>query len=188
SERGRYLGLVLFSAQQFRSQVLRRVVGNAGTTMYGRMDGDELALPAYSTLPQAVRAKLAALPKGELLVRHPHFTHPVFVRFPRPAALSGREGVEQFPPAADLPFDQAVVARLRRLDPAIKGDEVRDLIDGRPEHEVLRAIGVTVRERPADVMSFFRGCLRRVVGVDRVVPQRGITPLSADPQDPFSPY
>ena len=31
SERGRYLGLVLFSAQQFRSQVLRRVVGNAGT-------------------------------------------------------------------------------------------------------------------------------------------------------------
>ena len=31
SERGRYLGLVLFSAQQFRSQVQRRVVGNAGT-------------------------------------------------------------------------------------------------------------------------------------------------------------
>ena len=29
-ERGRYLGLVLFSAQQFRSQVQRRVVGNAG--------------------------------------------------------------------------------------------------------------------------------------------------------------
>src|SRR5690606_24856964 len=45
SERGRYLGLVLFSAQQFRSQVLRRVVGNAGTTVYGRMDSDELALP-----------------------------------------------------------------------------------------------------------------------------------------------
>ncbi len=30
AERGRYLGLVLFSAQQFRSQVHRRVVGNAG--------------------------------------------------------------------------------------------------------------------------------------------------------------
>ena len=38
SERGRYLGLVLFSAQQFRSQVQRRVVGNAGTAVYGRMD------------------------------------------------------------------------------------------------------------------------------------------------------
>nr|MCU0619373.1 hypothetical protein [Gemmatimonadaceae bacterium] len=39
AERGRYLGLVLFSAQQFRSQVHRRVVGNAGTAVYGRMDG-----------------------------------------------------------------------------------------------------------------------------------------------------
>ena len=38
SERGRYLGLVLFSAQQFRSQVQRRVVGNAGTAVFGRMD------------------------------------------------------------------------------------------------------------------------------------------------------
>ena len=45
SERGRYLGLVLFSAQQFRSQVQRRVVGNAGTAIYGRMDMDELATP-----------------------------------------------------------------------------------------------------------------------------------------------
>jgi DNA helicase HerA-like ATPase len=38
SERGRYLGLVLFSAQQFRSQVHRRVVGNSGTALYA-MDG-----------------------------------------------------------------------------------------------------------------------------------------------------
>jgi hypothetical protein len=37
SERGRYLGLVLFSAQQFRSQVQRRVVGNAGTSVLVRM-------------------------------------------------------------------------------------------------------------------------------------------------------
>ena len=48
SERGRYLGLVLFSAQQFRSQVQRRVVGNAGTGLFGRMDMDELATPAYA--------------------------------------------------------------------------------------------------------------------------------------------
>ncbi|HRP08507.1 MAG TPA: hypothetical protein PLL69_08465 [Gemmatimonadales bacterium] len=188
SERGRYLGLVLFSAQQFRSQVLRRVVGNAGTAMYGRMDGDELALPGYSTFSPAVRAKLASLPKGELMVRHPHFTHPVFVRFPRPAALSGREGVEQFPPGADLPFDVAMIARLRRLDPSIKAEAVRALIEGRPEHEVLAALGVVVRERPDDVLAFFRGCLRRVVPVERGAIGRGITPLGSDPDDPFSPY
>ncbi len=56
SERGRYLGLVLFSAQQFRSQVQRRVVGNAGSTLLGRMDPDELALPAYSTMSPATKA------------------------------------------------------------------------------------------------------------------------------------
>ncbi|MGH7635989.1 MAG: ATP-binding protein, partial [Gemmatimonadaceae bacterium] len=58
AERGRYLGLVLFSAQQFRSQVHRRVVGNAGTALYGRMDGDELATPGYSVLSAATRTKL----------------------------------------------------------------------------------------------------------------------------------
>jgi hypothetical protein len=45
AERGRYLGLVLFGAQQFRSQVHRRVVGNSGTALFGRMDPDELSTP-----------------------------------------------------------------------------------------------------------------------------------------------
>lgn len=188
SERGRYLGLVLFSAQQFRSQVLRRVVGNAGTAVFGRMDSDELALPGYATLSPAVRAKLASLPKGELLLRHPHFTQPVFVRFPRPAVLSGREGVDQFPPAPDLPFADAVVARLRRLDPAIASEAVRLAIDGRPDDEVRRALGAVARERPTDVLAYFRGCLRRVIPADRVGPPRGITPLAHDPDDPFAPY
>jgi hypothetical protein len=89
SERGRYLGLVLFAAEQFRSQVHRRVVGNAGTTLFGRMDADELATPGYQVLSPATKIKLATLPIGELMVRHPHFTQPIFVRFPRPAVLQG---------------------------------------------------------------------------------------------------
>ena len=98
---GRYLGLVLFGAQQFRSQVHRRVVGNAGTTLYGRMDADELATPGYQVLSPAVKARLATLDKGQLMVRHPHFAQPVFVRFPRPAVMTGREGVERFPQAPE---------------------------------------------------------------------------------------
>jgi DNA helicase HerA-like ATPase len=188
SERGRYLGLVLFSAQQFRSQVLRRVVGNAGTTVYGRMDGDELALPGYSTLSPAVKAKLAALPKGELLLRHPHFTQPVFVRFPRPASLSGREGVERFPPAADVAFEEAVIQRLRRFDPSIAGDAVRVAIDGRPEAEVRRALGLVARRQPDDPFGFFRGCLRRVISAEPRDPPPGIPPLTHDESDPFAPY
>ncbi|MEP7176241.1 MAG: ATP-binding protein [Gemmatimonadales bacterium] len=174
SERGRYLGLVLFSAQQFRSQVQRRVVGNAGTAVFGRMDMDELSMPGYATLSPATRIKLATLPKGELMLRHPHFTQPIFVRFPRPAVLGGREGIERFPPAAELPFADAVARQLRHLDRRVSADAVRALIDGRREEDVRRALGVTRRERPDDALAFFTACLgRRVIG-EVAAPRRGI--------------
>ncbi len=128
SERGRYLGLVLFGAQQFRSQVHRRVVGNAGTQLFGRMDMDELATPGYQVLSSATKIKLATLPKGELMVRHPHFTQPVFLRFPRPAVLTGPDGIRKFPPAADVPFEEAVVRQLLALDSRISVTRVRDMI------------------------------------------------------------
>jgi hypothetical protein len=184
AERGRYLGLVLFSAQQFRSQVQRRVVGNAGTTILGRMDGDELALPAYATLSPATRARLAALPKGELLVRHPHFTHPVFVRFPRPPVLSGREGVERFPPAAELPFPDAVARRVRMLDPSIPAARVLDLIAGRREAEVRKALNATIRARPEEPFSYLRACLGREVRAETVAPRPGIRPVRTG-SDPY---
>jgi hypothetical protein len=166
SERGRYLGLVLFSAQQFRSQVHRRVVGNAATAVYGRMDGDELAMPGYSTLSPSTRAKLAAMPKGELMIRHPHFTHPIFVRFPRPAVLTGREGVEKFPPEPDVPMVQAVTRRLRRLDPDLAAAKVAQLVEGRAEDDVRRALHATERARPAEPFAYFRSCLGKAIGAE----------------------
>ena len=183
SERGRYLGLVLFSAQQFRSQVQRRVVGNAGTTLMGRMDSDELALPGYSTMSPATKAKLAALPKGELLVRHPHFTQPIFVRFPRPAVLSGREGVERFPPAVELPFIEAVSRRLRALDPALTSSKIQDVVAGRREADVRKALNATLRARPDLPFPFFVKCLGREVRAEIAAPKPGIRPVrtSADP-------
>jgi DNA helicase HerA-like ATPase len=174
SERGRYLGLVLFSAQQFRSQVQRRVVGNAGSAVFGRMDADELAMPAYATLSPATKIKLATLPKGELMVRHPHFTQPIFVRFPRPAMLGSREGIERFPPAAELPFADAVARQLRGLDRRVSADAVRALVDGRREDDVRRALGATRRERPAEVLAFFSACLGRRVNGEVVGPRRGV--------------
>ena len=177
SERGRYLGLVLFSAQQFRSQVQRRVVGNAGTGIYGRMDMDELAMPAYTTLSAATKIKLATLPKGELMLRHPHFTQPIFVKFPRPAVLNSREGIERFPPAAELPFVDAVARQMRGLDRRVSADSVRALIDGRREEDVRRALAATRRERPADVFAFFTACLGRRVNGELPAPRRGIPAL-----------
>jgi uncharacterized protein len=163
SERGRYLGLVLFSAQQFRSQVQRRVVGNSGTGIYGRMDMDELATPGYATLSPATKIKLGTLPKGELMVRHPHFTQPIFVRFPRPAVLTGREGVERFPPAADLPFPDAVARQLGRMDRRVRSDAVGAVLEGRREEDVRRALAATRRARPDEPLAYFTKALGRRV-------------------------
>ena len=177
SERGRYLGLVLFSAQQFRSQVHRRVVGNAGTVIYGRMDVDELATPGYATISPATKIKMATLPKGELMLRHPHFTQPIFVKFPRPAVLNGREGIERFPPAVELPFEEAVVKQLRQLDRRVSAGTILELIEGRRPEDVRRALAATRRERPQEVTAFFAACLGRRVGGEVVTPRRGIPAL-----------
>lgn len=184
SERGRYLGLVLFSAQQFRSQVQRRVVGNAGSMLYGRMDQDELALPAYSTMSLATKARLASLPKGELLIRHPHFTQPIFIRFPRPPVLSGREGVERFPPAAELPFGEAVARRLRAMDREILSSKVLDLITGRREGDIRKALNATIRARPDSPLPFFVKCLGREVRAETAAARPGIRPIRTT-RDPY---
>jgi DNA helicase HerA-like ATPase len=186
SERGRYLGLVLFGAEQFRSQVHRRVVGNAATIVYGRMDYDELATPGYQVLTPATKIKLATLPVGELMVRHPHFTQPVFVRFPRPAVLRGRDGVERFPPAADLPFEDAVARQLAGLDRRIRSNEVKDLIADRTAEDVRRALAATRRARPEDPLAFFRRTLGRAVPAPAAERAREpVPPLDAIADEPY---
>jgi hypothetical protein len=162
AERGRYLGLVLFGAQQFRSQVHRRVVGNAGTTVFGRMDGDELATPGYQVLSPAVKARLATLDKGQLMVRHPHFAQPVFIRFPRPAVLSGREGVDRFPQAPEPSLATAVATELRRLDPSIDLGWTQQAILLYEEQEVLAARNAVLRRRPEQVKEAFTRELARL--------------------------
>ncbi|MGH7656591.1 MAG: ATP-binding protein, partial [Gemmatimonadales bacterium] len=183
SERGRYLGLVLFSAQQFRSQVLRRVVGNAGTGIFGRMDMDELATPGYGTLSPATRIKLATLPKGELMVRHPHFTQPVFLRFPRPPVMSGRDGVERFPPEPDLALDAAVHRHLRQLDRGVSRQAVADAIVDHQEEDILRALNATRRTRPERVLPFFIVQLGQRVRAGEPVRSGAVPPVKrvADP-------
>jgi DNA helicase HerA-like ATPase len=183
SERGRYLGLVLFGAQQFRSQVHRRVVGNCGSAVYGRMDMDELATPGYSVLSPATKTKLASLPKGDLMVRHPHFTQPIFLRFPKPAVMRGRDGIELFPPRQEMPFEDAVAHGLRRVDDRVRVNEVKDLIAGRERSEVLQAFHHTERALPDDALAFFRSRLRKKVSSETVErPQR---PVSV-PEDPYA--
>ena len=185
AERGRYLGLVLFSAQQFRSQVHRRVVGNSGTALYGRMDADELATPGYSVLSPAVKTKLATLEKGQLMVRHPHFTQPIFVRFPRPAVMRGRDGAERYPQAGDVDLETAVLRSLRTLDPSLTLGWVRDAIGIRDDDEVIRARNAVLRERPADVRKAFTSQLRPVVAAESASRPSGPPLRTAPSDDPY---
>ena len=185
SERGRYLGLVLFGAEQFRSQVHRRIVGNAATLVYGRMDMDELATPGYQVLSPATKIKLATLPIGELMVRHPHFTQPIFVRFPRPAPLRGRDGVERFPPAADLPFEEAVVRQLVRLDRRIRPNQVKDVIADRTAEDVRRALAAVRRARPEDALAYFRKALGARVAPAVPRSRQVVPPLNPISEEPY---
>jgi DNA helicase HerA-like ATPase len=185
AERGRYLGLVLFSAQQFRSQVHRRVVGNSGTALYGRMDGDELATPGYAVLSPAIRTKLATLEKGQLMVRHPHFTQPIFVRFPRPAVMQGRDGAERYPQANDVTIENAVYRSLRKLDPDISFEWIKQQSLIYDEHELIAARNATMIARPSDVRKYFQSRLRPVVQTETVMrpAHRHVKALSSN--DPY---
>ena len=186
AERGRYLGLVLFAAQQFRSQVHRRVVGNSGTALYGRMDGDELATPGYAVLGPAIKTKLATLEKGQLMVRHPHFTQPIFVRFPRPAVMRGRDGVSRYPAAQTPSLHAAVLRTLRGLDPSLTLGWLQDVTQLATDDESLRARNDVVRTRPGDVRRAFAAHFRAAVAPRTAVRPNAPAPLPAAPAD--DPY
>ncbi|MES2179038.1 MAG: ATP-binding protein [Gemmatimonadota bacterium] len=186
AERGRYLGLVLFAAQQFRSQVHRRVVGNSGTALYGRMDGDELATPGYAVLSPAIKTKLATLEKGQLMVRHPHFTQPIFVRFPRPAVMRGRDGVTQYPQAQVPTLHAAVLRTLRQIDPSLTLGWLQDVTQLATDDEILRARNDIVRTRPPDVKRAFSAHFRASVAPRTAVRSGTPAPLPVAPAD--DPY
>lgn len=185
AERGRYLGMVLFSAQQFRSQVHRRVVGNSATALYGRMDSDELATPGYSVLSPATKIKLATLEKGQLMVRHPHFAQPIFVRFPRPAVMAGRDGARQFPPAAEVPFPEAILKSLRALDPSLTLASIEHVFALYDEQEVLKARDTVLRLRPKDVKRTFLDQFARHVPAQPVIVEKRPALRPTPLEDPY---
>lgn len=190
SERGRYLGLVLFSAQQFRSQVHKRIVGNSGTCLYGRMDMDELATPGYQTLSAATKEKLATLSKGQLMIRHPHFSQPVFVKFPRPNILRGSDGIKMFPPSEELPLEEAVYRHLSRIQKNASRLEIKDIVDSASDRaEVTRAMNLTLQKEPdGDAVAYFRSLIRAKAKVHTTDNRPPLTIINnPDPDDPFAP-
>lgn len=85
AERGRSLGVILISAQQFMSAVHGRVTGNSATKIIGRTGSSEVNAADYRFLDQDIRSAVTRLSKGELLISHAIYRQPVKVIFPKPA-------------------------------------------------------------------------------------------------------
>lgn len=84
TERGRSLGVILFGAEQFRSNIHKRVTGNCATHAYGRTNSIETATPDYSSLPATYKNMLTRLEQGDYLIQNPVFRSLLKVKFPKP--------------------------------------------------------------------------------------------------------
>ena len=94
--RGRHLNVVLLGAQQFRSRVDGEILGNCGTSFYGRIGDEEIINAAYRSITETTKQELLGLPKGRLLMRHAHFRAPLFGTFPLPPTIPGVNGQRVF--------------------------------------------------------------------------------------------
>jgi hypothetical protein len=137
-------------------------------------------------LSPAIKVKLATLEKGQLMVRHPHFTQPIFVRFPRPAVMRGRDGVSQYPAAQAPTLHSAVLRTLRQMDPGITLAWLEDVTALATDDEILRARNDVVRTRPGDVRKVFSAHFRATVVPRTAARPNAPAPLPAVPAD--DPY
>ena len=84
TERGRSLGVVLFGAEQFRSNIHQRVTGNCSTHAYGRTNSIETSTKDYSSLPSTYKNMLMRLEQGDYLIQNPIFRSLLKIKFPKP--------------------------------------------------------------------------------------------------------
>lgn len=84
AERGRSLGIILFSAEQFRSAIHSRVTGNCSTHAYGRTNAIEIAKPDYKFVPQVYKNMMTRLKQGEYIIQNPIFRSLLNIKFPKP--------------------------------------------------------------------------------------------------------
>lgn len=84
AERGRSLGIILFSAEQFRSAIHSRVTGNCSSHAYGRTNAIEIAKSDYKYVPQVYKNMMTRLKQGEYIIQNPIFSSLLNIKFPKP--------------------------------------------------------------------------------------------------------
>lgn len=84
TERGRSLGIILFSAEQFKSSIHDRIKGNCSTHAYGRTNAIEISKNDYKFIPPVYKNMMTRLKQGEYIIQNPVFRSLLNIRFPRP--------------------------------------------------------------------------------------------------------
>ncbi len=84
TERGRSLGIVLFGAEQFVSDIHKRVKGNCATQAFGRTNAIEITKEDFRFVPSVYKTMLTRLKQGEYIIQNPVFRSMLNVNFPLP--------------------------------------------------------------------------------------------------------
>ena len=82
---GRTRGTILFSAQQFKSATDYRLQENIDLQITAKLGLSELSTEPYSMLDESTKKNIVRLNKGELVMIHPAFRHPIKIGFPKAA-------------------------------------------------------------------------------------------------------
>ncbi len=92
TERGRSLGIILFGAEQFKSDIHDRIKGNCSTHAYGRTNAIEVSKPDYQFVPTVYKSMLTRLEQGEYIVQNPVFRSLLNIKFPKPIYKQFKNG------------------------------------------------------------------------------------------------
>jgi hypothetical protein len=92
TERGRSLGIILFSVEQFKSVIHDRVKGNCSTHAYGRTNAIEVSKSDYRFIPPVYKSMMTRLDQGEYILENPVFRSLLNIKFPRPVYRQFKNG------------------------------------------------------------------------------------------------
>ena len=76
---------ILFSAQQFKSQIEPSLNENTGLHVITKLGLSELSSNSYSMVDDTTKSVINKLHKGEFILVHPAFRHPIKIDIPKPS-------------------------------------------------------------------------------------------------------
>lgn len=82
---GRSRHCILFTAQQFKSQIDPAINENTGLHILAKLGNSELSTRPYNMVDDVTKSIINKLHKGEFILVHSAFRHPIKITIPKPA-------------------------------------------------------------------------------------------------------